>query len=62
MAAAIGIVIDADSSDDPGVFVQQINEQRGYGLIAAKSFVKGQTILREKVKMKLIQPSTFHRF
>ena len=54
MAAAIGIVIDADSSDDPGVFVQQINEQSGYGLIAAKSFVKGQTILREKVKMRLL--------
>ena len=49
MATLSGAVIAVDSSDDPGVIVQQLGEERGHGLVAAKTFIKGQTILREKV-------------
>ena len=41
---------DADSENDPGVIVQHLGEERGQGLVAVKSFAKGQTIFREKVK------------
>ena len=49
MATASGVVVDADSRDDPGVIVQQFGEERGQGLVAVKSFSKAQTIFREKV-------------
>ena len=52
MAEVAGTILNADSSEDPGVIVQHLGEERGHGLIAAKSFIKGQTILREKVIMK----------
>ena len=52
MAEVAGSVLNADSSEDPGVIVQHLGEERGHGLVAAKPFVKGQTILREKVIMK----------
>lgn len=48
MATVSGAVIAADSSDDPGIIVQHFGEERGHGLVAVKTFVKGQTILREK--------------
>ena len=51
MATASGVILDADSSDDPGVIVQQFGEERGNGLVAVKSYSKGQTIIREKVKV-----------
>ena len=49
MAEVAGTVLNADSREDPGVIVQHLGEERGHGLIAAKPFVKGQTIIREKV-------------
>ena len=49
MAEVAGTVLNADSREDPGVIVQHLGEERGRGLIAAKPFVKGQTIIREKV-------------
>lgn len=49
MAEVAGTILNADSSEDPGVIVQHLGEERGHGLVAAKPFVKGQTILREKV-------------
>ena len=52
MAEVAGTILNADSSEDPGVIVQHLGEERGHGLIAAKSFIKGQTILREKVILK----------
>ena len=52
MAEVAGTVLNADSSEDPGIIVQHLGEERGHGLVAAKPFVKGQTILREKVIMK----------
>ena len=51
MASAVGVATDADSNDDPGFIVQQFGEERGQGLVAVKSFIKGQTILREKVRI-----------
>ena len=50
MASATGVVIDADSNDDPGLIVQQLGEDRGKGLVAVKSFSKRQTLFREKVR------------
>ena len=49
MAEVAGTVLNADSREDPGVIVQHLGEERGHGLIAANPFVKGQTIIREKV-------------
>ena len=40
---------DSDSIDDPGVIVQQLGEERGQGLVAIKSYAKGETVFREKV-------------
>ena len=51
MASVAGVATDADSNDDPGIIVQQLGEERGQGLVAVKSFIKGQTILREKVRI-----------
>ena len=51
MAEVAGTVLNADSREDPGVIVQHLGEERGHGLIAAKTFVKGQTIIREKVNL-----------
>ena len=47
---ATGLVTDADSNDDPCIVVQQLGEERGQGIIAIRSFAKGQTIFREKVQ------------
>ena len=49
MATASGVVVDADSKNNPCVVVQQFGEERGQGLVAVKSFSKAQTIFREKV-------------
>ena len=54
MAEVAGTVLNADSREDPGVIVQHLGEERGHGLIAAKPFVKGQTIIREKVNIMKI--------
>ena len=55
MAEVAGTVLNADSREDPGVIVQHLGEERGHGLIAAKPFVKGQTIIREKVNLMEIK-------
>ena len=66
MAEVAGTVLNADSREDPGVIVQHLGEERGHGLIAAKPFVKGQTIIREKVinnsihSMKITIVNTFY--
>ena len=51
MAEGGGAILNADSNEDPGVIVQLLGEERGHGLMAVKSFVKGQTLFREKVSL-----------
>ena len=52
MAEGGGAILNADSNEDPGVIVQLLGEERGHGLVAVKSFVKGQTLFREKVTLQ----------